>query len=109
MKTVFLPDPYFSFLTKNIKKQLSILYNPSSVSNTPSTSHLFCVLTVSAFAVILVRAEYMCTNVVRALAYIVATKLGIILLFFDLLFSQKGFAYNFEFLHAFLSKKKNKI
>ena len=38
------------------------------------------------------------TNVVRALADIVATKLGIILSFssFHLLFSQKGFSYNFE-------------
>ena len=36
-----------------------------------------------------------------------ATKLGIILLFlsssFQVLFSQKGFTYDFEFLHAFLS------
>ena len=53
------------------------------------------------------------TNVVRALVDEVATKLGIILLFlsfsfsFHLLFSEKGFAYNFEFLHAFLSNKKN--
>ena len=51
-------------------------------------------------------------NVVRALADVVATKLGIILFLlssFHLLFSQKGFAYEFEFLHAFLSNKKNKI
>ena len=46
----------------------------------------------------------------RARADIVATKLGIILLLFSfsfhLLFSQKGFAYDFDFLHAFLSNKK---
>ena len=42
-----------------------------------------------------------------------ATKLGIFLLLpsfflllsFHLLFSQKGFTYDFEFLHAFLSNK----
>ena len=49
----------------------------------------------------------------RALVDVVATKLGIILLLllfsFHLLFSQKGFAYDFEFLHAFLINKKNKI
>ena len=28
---------------------------------------------------------------------------------FHILFSQKGFAYDFEFLHAFLSNKKDKI
>ena len=27
----------------------------------------------------------------------------------DVLFSQKGFTYDFEFLHAFLSNRKNKI
>ena len=60
----------------------------------------------------LVWAECVRTNVVRALVDIVATKLGIILLFlssFHLFFSQKGFAYDFEFLHAFLRNKTNKI
>ena len=61
----------------------------------------------------LVRAECVRTNVVRALADVEATKLAIILSFFlfsfHLLFSQKGFAYDFEFLHAFLSNKENKI
>ena len=42
-------------------------------------------------------------NVVRVLADVVAIKL------LHILFSQKGFAYDFEFLHAFLSNKKNKI
>ena len=49
----------------------------------------------------------------RARADVVATKLGIILLLlpyfflsFHVLFSQKGFAYDLEFLHAFLSNKK---
>ena len=44
-------------------------------------------------------------DLVRALADVVATKLGFFLLLFlsfHLLFSQKGFAYDFEFLHAFL-------
>ena len=42
-------------------------------------------------------------NVVRALADVVTTKPGIILfLSFHLIFSQKGFAYNY----AFLSNKK---
>ena len=47
-------------------------------------------------------------NVVCALADIVATKLGIILFIssFRLLFSQNEFAYDFEFLHAFLRTKK---
>ena len=51
------------------------------------------------------------TNVVRALAEVVATKLGIIIIFlsFHFVFSQKRFAYDFVFLHAFLSNKKNKI
>ena len=50
------------------------------------------------------------TSVVRALVDVVATKLGIILLSsMHVLFSQKGFTYDFEFLHAFLSNKKNKI
>ena len=59
----------------------------------------------------LVRAECMRMNVVRALADVVATKLCIILLSFSfrLLFSQKEFAYDFEFLYAFLSNKRNKI
>ena len=51
-------------------------------------------------------------NVVRARAEVVATKLGIILSFFFfqyILFSHNGFTYEFEFLHAFLSNKKNKI
>ena len=49
-------------------------------------------------------------NVVRARADIAANKLGIILSSsMHLLFSQKGFASDFEFLHAFLSNKKNKI
>ena len=54
----------------------------------------------------LVRAECVRTSVVRALADIVAIKFGIIILSFSsfhLLFSQKGFAYDFEFLHAFQS------
>ena len=54
---------------------------------------------------------------VRALADVMVTKLGIISLFFffpsfysfHILFSQKEFAYNSEFLHVFLSNKKNKI
>ena len=50
----------------------------------------------------------MITNVVRALADVVATKLGIILSF-HLLFSQKGLSYYFEFVHAFLSNNKNNI
>ena len=49
-------------------------------------------------------------HVVHVRADIVATKLGIILLLFfssfHVLFSQKGFTYEFEFLHAFLSNKK---
>ena len=46
-------------------------------------------------------------NVLRVPADVVATKLGIILLLsFHLLFSQKGFAYDFEFLLAFISIKK---
>ena len=46
---------------------------------------------------ILVRAKCVRTSVVRALADVVATKLGIILLSFSFhtLFSQKGFAYDF--------------
>ena len=53
---------------------------------------------------ILVQAKCVRTNIVHALADVVATKLGIILLSssFHLLFSQKGFAYDFELLHAFL-------
>ena len=60
---------------------------------------------------LLVRAECVHTNVLRALAHIVATKLGIILLLFSFFLpsSQKGFAYDFEFLDAFLSNNKNKI
>ena len=48
------------------------------------------------------------TNIVCALADVVATKLGIVLLIFYSFFLsfQKGFAYDFEFLHAFLSNKK---
>ena len=43
------------------------------------------------------------TNIVRELADVVATKLGIILSSsMHILFSQKGFTYDFEFLHAFL-------
>ena len=58
----------------------------------------------------LVRAKCMRTNIVRELADVVATKLGIILSSsMHILFSQKGFTYDFEFLHAFLSNKKNKI
>ena len=51
------------------------------------------------------------TNFVFALADVAAAKIGIILFLssFQLLFSQKGFAYNFEFLHAFLSNKESKI
>ena len=48
------------------------------------------------------------TNVVRALADVVVTKLSIILLLsflIHLLFSQKGFANDFEFLHAFQATK----
>ena len=46
----------------------------------------------------------------RVRADVVATKLGIILSFsFHLLLSQKGFTYDFEFLHAFLTNNKNKI
>ena len=48
----------------------------------------------------------MSRNVVRALEDVVANKLIILLSPFHLLFSQKVFAYNFEFLHAFLSYKK---
>ena len=44
------------------------------------------------------------TNVVRALADVVATFLLFLSSSFHLLFSQKGFAYDFEFLHAFLKK-----
>ena len=57
-------------------------------------------------------ADCVPTNVVCALADIVAAKLGIILLLFSfflsfhVLFSQKGFVNDFEFLHAFLSNKK---
>ena len=57
-----------------------------------------------------------CTNGFRAGVDVVATKVGIILsssyffFFFlssmHLLFSQKGFTYEFEFLHAFLSNKE---
>ena len=51
------------------------------------------------------------THVVCARADLVATKLGIILLLpsFHKLFSQKGFTYDFEFLHEFLSNKKIKF
>ena len=50
------------------------------------------------------------THVVRARADVVATKLGIILSSFfsfsmHVLYFQKGFANDLEFLHAFLSKK----
>ena len=56
---------------------------------------------------LLVQAKCVRTNVVRALADVVATKLGIILFCsFHLLFSQKGFAYDFEIVHAFLSSQK---
>ena len=51
------------------------------------------------------------TKVVCALADVVATKLGIILnssFSAQILFSQKGFAYDFEFVHAFLSNKQKK-
>ena len=65
---------------------------------------------------LLVRADCVLTNVVRVLVDVVFTKLGIILLSiflrsfsFHILFSQKGFVYDFEFLHAFLINKKNKI
>ena len=44
------------------------------------------------------------THVVRAMADVVATKLGIILSSFNLLFSQKGFPYDFESL-----QKKEKL
>ena len=69
---------------------------------------------ISSRALKLVWAKCMRTNFVCALADIVATKLGIIFIFillssFHFLFSQKGFAYDFEFLHAFLSNKKKKI
>ena len=46
------------------------------------------------------------SHVVRARADVVATKLGIIFSFF---FFPITFGYDFEFLHAFLSIKKNKI
>ena len=46
---------------------------------------------------------------VCALADVVGTKLIILFPSFHLLISQKGFSYNFEFLHAFLSNQKNKI
>ena len=52
------------------------------------------------------------TLCVRARADVVATKLGIILLpsfFLPRTFLQDGFTYDFEFLLAFLSNKKNKI
>ena len=50
------------------------------------------------------------THVVRARADVVATKLGILLLpsffllllSFHVLFSQKGFTYEFEFLQTFI-------
>ena len=42
----------------------------------------------------------------RALEDVVANKLIILLSSFHLLFSQKVFAYDFEFLHAFLNNKK---
>ena len=59
---------------------------------------------------LLVRAKCVRTNIVRVLADVVATKLGIIIYFsFHVLFSQKGFAYDFEFLHDFLSNKENEI
>ena len=48
------------------------------------------------------------TNVVHALADIVAAQLSIILSSFHLLFSQKEFAYDFKFMHVFLSNKKIK-
>ena len=50
-------------------------------------------------------------SVVSVQSDVVATKLGIIFIFISschLLFSRKGFSYDFEFLHAFLSNKKNK-
>ena len=53
-------------------------------------------------------------HVVRARAALVTTKLGIILSFFffflslHILFFQKGFTYDFEFLYAYLSNKNNK-
>ena len=66
----------------------------------------------------LVRAKCVCTNVVCELVDVMATKLVIIfllsfflssyfllLLSFHLRFSQKGFAYDFEFLHAFVPKQ----
>ena len=52
------------------------------------------------------------TNVVRALVDVVASKLGFIFLLsfsMHLLFPQNGFVYDFEFVHAFLSNKKNNI
>jgi len=51
-------------------------------------------------------------NVVRARADVVATKLGIIVpssSFLPCTFYQKGLTYDFEFVHAFLGNKKNKI
>ena len=48
-------------------------------------------------------------NVVHVIADVVAINLGIILSSsssIQVLFSQKGFTYDFEFLHAFLSNKK---
>ena len=60
----------------------------------------------------LVRTQCVLTHGFRARADVVATKLGIISLLyfsFHILFSQKGFTYDFEFLYAFLSNTKNKI
>ena len=42
------------------------------------------------------------THVVRTRADVVATKLFFLFLSFHILFSQKGFTYDFEFLHALL-------
>ena len=54
-------------------------------------------------------------HIVCARAEVVATKLGIILLLlpyfflsFHVLFSHKGFTYDFEFLHDFLSNNKKR-
>ena len=58
-------------------------------------THFSCLLIL-----VLVRANCVPTNVVCALADVVATELGIILpssFSFHILFSQNGFAYDFEF------------
>ena len=68
-----------------------------------------CITTTTLLSKTLVRMECVRTHVVSARADVVDTKIGIIpsffLFSFHVLFSQKGFAYDFEFLHTFLSNK----